>query len=172
MALERKIPVRLHAHRADDLLQALELRDEFNLDMVLEHCTDAKRIAQILKAKGAICAIGPAFVNRAKVEMENVSYDLGKALEKEGVPFSILTDHPVNPIGYLSICVGMYIRYGLNPTVALKAVTLNAAKTLKLEDRLGSIAVGKDADLVLWTDEPFTMCAKSELVCIDGKRYK
>ena len=172
LALERKIPVRLHAHRADDLLQALELRDEFNLDMVLEHCTDAKRIAQILKAKGAICAIGPAFVNRAKVEMENVSYDLGKALEKEGVPFSILTDHPVNPIGYLSICVGMYIRYGLDPTVALKAVTLNAAKILKLEDRLGSIAVGKDADLVLWTDEPFTMCAKSELVCLDGKRYK
>lgn len=172
LALERKIPVRLHAHRADDLLQALALRDEFNLEMVLEHCTDAKRIAKILKEKGATCAIGPAFVNRAKVEMEHVSYDLGKALEEQGVAFSILTDHPVNPIGYLPICVGMYIRYGLDFNVALKAVTLNAAKILRLDDRLGSIEVGKDADMVLWTDEPFTMFSQSELVCLDGKRYK
>ena len=172
LALERKIPVRLHAHRADDLLQALELRDEFHLEMILEHCTDAKRIAQILKEKGATCAIGPAFVNRAKVEMENVSYDLGKALHEQGVAFSILTDHPVNPIGYLSICVGMYIRYGLERTEALKAVTLNAAKILKLEHRLGSIEIGKDADLVVWSDEPFTINAKSELVCLDGRRYK
>lgn len=172
LALERKIPVRLHAHRADDLLQALELRDEFNLEMVLEHCTDAKRIAKVLKEKGAICAIGPAFVNRAKVEMENVSYDLGKALHEEGVVFSILTDHPVNPISYLSICVGMYIRHGLERTEALKAVTLNAAKILKLEKRLGSIEIGKDADLVVWSDEPFTINAQSELVCLDGRRYK
>ncbi len=172
LALERKIPVRLHAHRADDLLQALALRDEFDLEMVLEHCTDAKKIAEILKEKGATCAIGPAFVNRAKVEMENVSYDLGKTLHEEGVVFSILTDHPVNPISYLSICVGMYIRHGLERTEALKAVTLNAAKILKLEKRLGSIEIGKDADLVVWSDEPFTMNAKSELVCLDGRRYK
>jgi len=172
LALERKIPVRLHAHRADDLLQALALRDEFDLEMVLEHCTDAKKIAEILKEKGATCAIGPAFVNRAKVEMENVSYDLGKTLHEEGVVFSILTDHPVNPISYLSICVGMYIRHGLERTEALKAVTLNAAKILKLEKRLGSIEIGKDADLVVWSDEPFTMNAQSELVCLDGRRYK
>lgn len=172
LALERKIPVRLHAHRADDLLQALALRDEFDLEMVLEHCTDAKKIAKVLKEKGATCAIGPAFVNRAKVEMENVSYDLGKTLHEEGVVFSILTDHPVNPISYLSICVGMYIRHGLERTEALKAVTLNAAKILKLEKRLGSIEIGKDADLVVWSDEPFTMNAQSELVCLDGRRYK
>jgi len=172
LALERKIPVRLHAHRADDLLQALALRDEFDLEMVLEHCTDAKKIAKVLKEKSATCAIGPAFVNRAKVEMENVSYDLGKALHEEGVVFSILTDHPVNPISYLSICVGMYIRHGLERTEALKAVTLNAAKILKLEKRLGSIEIGKDADLVVWSDEPFTMNAQSELVCLDGRRYK
>ena len=104
--------------------------------------------------------------------MENVSYDLGKALHEAGVVFSILTDHPENPISYLSICVGMYIRHGLERTEALKAVTLNAAKILKLEKRLGSIEIGKDADLVVWSDEPFTINAQSELVCLDGRRYK
>lgn len=172
LALDRKIPVRLHAHRADDLLQALNLRDEFKLDMILEHCTDAKKIASILKERNAKCAIGPAFVNRAKVEMENVSYDLAASLTANEVPIAILTDHPVNPLWYLPICVGLYIRNGLEVDEALRAVTLSAAEFLNCSDRLGSLTVGKDADIVIWSNDLFTMDSQAELVFIDGIRYK
>ena len=171
LALDKKIPVRLHVHRADDMIQALNLRDEFNLDMILEHCTDAVSIKELLYARKARCAIGPAFVNRAKVEMENVSYEVGHILAENKIPFAILTDHPVNPIGYLPICVGMYIREGLTESKALEAVTLNAAQFLNCEHRIGSLEIGKDADFVVWSDEPFTLKGKAEMVFIDGKRY-
>lgn len=172
LALNKKIPVRLHAHRADDLLQALNLRDEFDLDMILEHCTDASKIATILKERNAKCAIGPAFVNRAKVEMENVGYSVGKVLSDASVPMAILTDHPVNPLWYLPICVGLYIREGLDLEAALKAVTLTAAEFLNCSDRLGTLTPGKDADLVVWSDDIFTLTSKAEMVFIEGIQYK
>lgn len=172
LALDRKIPVRLHAHRADDLIQALNLRDEFNLDMILEHCTDAAKIVSILKERKARCAIGPAFVNRAKVEMENVSYELASHLIRSEIPTAILTDHPVNPLWYLSICVGLYIRAGLSVEAALRAVTLTAAEFLNCSNRLGSLSSGKDADMVVWSGDLFTLNSKAEMVFVNGVRYK
>lgn len=171
LALDRNIPVRLHAHRADDILQAIRLRDEFDLDMVIEHCTDAARIKDELAASGVNCAVGPAFVNRAKVEMENVSYHVGEQLAQKNIPFAIITDHPVNPIQYLPICAGLYIKAGLSPEKALEAVTINAAKILRQDQRIGSLSPGKDADIVVWSGEPFTLMAEPSMVFIDGKRY-
>ena len=169
LALHGKIPVRLHVHRADDILQALALKDEFQLKMVLEHVTDGVRALQAIKESGVICAIGPALVNRAKVEMENVSFKTASKLAEAGIPVAIITDHPVTPIQFLPLCVGLAMKEGLSYEDALSSVTCVPARLLGLEDKLGHIAPGYDADLVLWSGRPFTLEAYPLKVWINGR---
>lgn len=167
-ALRREIPVRAHAHRADDIMTAIRLRDEFNLDMVVEHCTDGHLIADELKEAGINITLGPSFVNRAKAEMEHVTFRTPGVLANAGIPVAIITDHPCTPIKFLPICVGIAMKEGMSEEDAFKAVTINPAKILKIDDRAGSLRAGKDADVVVWNNYPFEINGKPEMVFING----
>lgn len=169
-ALERKIPVRAHAHRADDILSAIRLRDEFNLDMVIEHCTDGHLIVDELVDANIAVAIGPSLSNRAKVEMEHVTFKTPGILARAGLTVAIITDHPCTPIQYLPLCAGLAVKEGMSEEDALKALTINAAKILRLDHRLGSITPGKDADIVIWNNHPLEIKGRPAYVFIDGKR--
>ena len=169
-ALEGGISVRAHAHRADDIMTAIRLRDEFQLDLVVEHCTDGHLIVEELKEAGVKVAVGPSLSNRAKVEMENVTFRTPGVLASAGVDVAIITDAPCTPIQYLPICAGMAMREGMTEADAFKALTIVPAKILKVDDRLGSLTVGKDADVVVWNNHPMEIMGKPELVFVNGKQ--
>ena len=169
-ALEGGIPVRAHAHRADDIMTAIRLRDEFQLDLVVEHCTDGHLIVEELKEAGVKVAVGPSLSNRAKVEMENVTFRTPGVLASAGVDVAIITDAPCTPIQYLPICAGMAMREGMTEADAFKALTIVPAKILKVDDRLGSLAVGKDADVVVWNNHPMEIMGRPEMVFVNGKQ--
>ena len=169
-ALDGGIPVRAHAHRADDIMTAIRLRDEFNLDLVVEHCTDGHLIVDELKEAGVPVAVGPSLSNRAKVEMENVTFRTPGVLASAGIDVAIITDAPCTPIQYLPICAGMAMREGMTEEDAFKALTIVPAKILKVDDRLGSLTVGKDADVVVWNNHPMEIMGRPEMVFVSGKQ--
>ena len=169
-ALEGGIPVRAHAHRADDIMTAIRLRDEFQLDLVVEHCTDGHLIVEELKEAGVKVAVGPSLSNRAKVEMENVTFRTPGVLASAGVDVAIITDAPCTPIQYLPICAGMAMREGMTEEDAFKALTIVPAKILKVDDRLGSLTAGKDADVVVWNNHPMEIMGRPEMVFVSGKQ--
>ena len=169
-ALDGGIPVRAHAHRADDIMTAIRLRDEFQLDLVVEHCTDGHLIVEELKEAGVKAAVGPSLSNRAKVEMEIVTFRTPGVLASAGVDVAIITDAPCTPIQYLPICAGMAMREGMTEADAFKALTIVPAKILKVDDRLGSLTAGKDADVVVWNNHPMEIMGKPELVFVNGKQ--
>ena len=169
-ALDRKIPVRAHAHRADDILTAIRLRDEFHLDMVIEHCTDGHLIVDELKEANIPVTVGPSLSNRAKAEMEHVTFRTPGILSKAGIDVALITDHPCTPIQYLPICAGIAVREGMSEADAMKALTVTPAKILKISDRVGSLTVGKDADLVVWENHPFEIKGKPAMVFVNGEK--
>lgn len=156
LALEKKIPVRFHAHRADDIATALRLGQEFALDITIEHTTDGIKIAQELAVSGRYCSVGPTLSSRSKVELRNLSWETYPALHQAGVPITITTDHPVLPIQYLPTSAKMAIQAGLPLDAAWEALTIQAARHLHLADSTGSLKVGKDADIVIWNTHPLT----------------
>ncbi len=169
MALKREIPVRIHAHRADDIITAVRLAEEFNLDLRIEHCTEGHLVARELSGLGLKVSVGPTLTRRSKVELKNKTWDTYHELANHGVEVSITTDHPYTPIQYLNICAGLAVREGLSEQKALEGITINPAKNLKIDHRLGSIETGKDADLVLWNHHPFHYLAKPKWTMIGGK---
>ena len=169
-ALDGGIPVRAHAHRADDIMTAIRLRDEFHLDLVVEHCTDGQLIVDELIEAGGPVAVGPSLSNRAKVEMENVTFRTPGVLASAGIDVAIITDAPCTPIQYLPICAGMAMREGMTEEDAFKALTIVPAKILKVDDRLGSLTVGKDADVVVWNNHPMEIMGRPEMVFVSGKQ--
>ncbi|MBY0600091.1 amidohydrolase [Bacillus bingmayongensis] len=168
-ALRREIPVRIHAHRADDILSALRFAKEFNLDLRIEHCTEGHFIVNELANQHLKISVGPTLTRRSKIELKNKSWDTYHTLSKHGIEVSITTDHPYTPIQYLNVCAAIAVREGLDEKIALEGITILPARNLRLEKRIGSIEVGKDADLVLWTHHPFHYLAKPVLTMIDGK---
>lgn len=168
-ALNREIPVRIHAHRSDDIISAIRFAEEFNLDLRIEHCTEGHLIADVMDYPDLKVSVGPTLTRRSKVELRNKSWKTSKVLSEYGIEVSITTDHPYTPIQYLNVCAALAVREGLNEETALKAITLHPARNLGVEDRVGSIEVGKDADLVLWSHHPFNYLAKPILTMIDGK---
>lgn len=168
-ALKRKIPVRIHAHRADDILSAIRFADEFNLDLRIEHCTEGHLIAQELQGRNLKVSVGPTFTRRSKVELKNKSWMTYQKLTEAGVEVSITTDHPYTPIQYLNMCAAIAVREGLDEGKALEGITLAPARNLGVSDRVGSIEAGKDADLVLWTHHPFHFMAKPVLTLVNGR---
>jgi len=168
-ALRREIPVRIHAHRADDISSALRFATEFNLDLRIEHCTEGHFLVEELSKHNLKVSVGPTLTRRSKIELKNKTWDTYHILSKNGVEVSITTDHPYTPIQYLNICAAVAVREGLDEKTALEGITIFPARNLRLEDRIGSIEVGKDADLVLWTHHPFHYLAKPVLTMIDGK---
>lgn len=169
MALKQEIPVRIHAHRADDIITALRLSDEFNLDLRIEHCTEGHLIASELSGRNLKVSVGPTLTRRSKIELKNKTWKTYQELTEHGVEVSITTDHPYTPIQYLNLCAGIAVREGLPEQKALEGITILPAKNLKLDNRIGSIEVGKDADLVLWSHHPFHYLAKPKWTMINGE---
>jgi imidazolonepropionase-like amidohydrolase len=169
MALKRDIPVRIHAHRADDIITALRLAEEFNLDLRIEHCTEGHLIASELAGMNLKVSVGPTLTRRSKIELKNKTWKTYQELTNNGVEVSITTDHPYTPIQYLNICAGIAVREGLSEEKALEGITILPARNLKLDSHLGSIDEGKEADLVLWTHHPFHYLAKPKWTMIGGE---
>ncbi|MCT4593815.1 MAG: amidohydrolase [Anaeromicrobium sp.] len=171
--LSKEIPLKAHAHRADDILTALRIAKEFDLDITLEHCTEAHLITKYLKEgyqKGII--IGPTLSERSKIELKNLTFKTAGILEKEGIEFAIMTDHPVIPLQYLPLCAGLAAREGLKEDTALRSITINPAKILGIDHRVGSLEVGKDADVVIFDGHPFDLRSKVDKVIVNGEIVK
>lgn len=166
--LRKEMPLFLHAHRADDILTALRIKDEFGFNLVIQHGTEAFMIADELVKRGVPVFLGPLFVNRAKVEMKEVSFRSAYLLDKAGVEFAFITDHPVIPIEHLRVCAALAVREGLDEEKALKALTLNPAQILNCDRELGSIAPGKRADIVVFDGHPLEFKSKVRWVLVDG----
>jgi imidazolonepropionase-like amidohydrolase len=168
-ALKREIPVRIHAHRADDIISAIRFAEEFDLDLRIEHCTEGHFIADELKEKNLKVSVGPTLTRRSKVELTNKSWTTYQVLSDAGVEVSITTDHPYTPIQYLNICASIAVREGLDEQKALEGITILPARNLGVDDRVGSLEVGKDADIVLWNFHPFHYLAKPIFTMINGE---
>ncbi|MYL35275.1 amidohydrolase family protein [Pontibacillus yanchengensis] len=168
-ALNREIPVRIHAHRSDDILSAVRLADEFNLDLRIEHCTEGHYIAEELADRNLQVSVGPTLTRKSKIEVKYKTWDTYRVLSEYGIDVSITTDHPYTPIQYLNVCAALAAREGLPVQKALEGITILPARNLGVEDRLGSIEVGKDADLVLWNGHPFEFMSKPSWTMINGK---
>ncbi|MGM0827954.1 MAG: amidohydrolase [Bacillota bacterium] len=168
-ALKREIPVRIHAHRADDILSAVRFADEFNLDLRIEHCTEGHLISEEFHGKNLKVSVGPTFTRRSKVELKNKSWITYQKLTETGVEVSITTDHPYTPIQYLNMCAAIAVREGLAEHKALEGITILPARNLGVSDRIGSIEINKDADLVLWSHHPFHFMAKPIITIVNGE---
>ncbi|GAA4828808.1 amidohydrolase [Garicola koreensis] len=152
--LNREIPWRQHCHRADDIATAIRIADEFGYELVLDHGTEAYKLADRIAARGIPVLCGPLMVSRSKVEVRDRTARGPGLLSRAGVKVSIITDHPVVPIDFLITQAALAVREGMDPQAALRAVTINPAEVLGVADRVGSLEPGKDADLVLWSADP------------------
>jgi imidazolonepropionase-like amidohydrolase len=166
--LRREIPWRQHCHRADDIATAIRIADEFGYDLVIDHGTEAHLLADILAARDVPVVIGPLLTSRSKVELRNRSLANPGRLATAGVTIAITTDHPVVPINFLVHQAALAVKDGLDRDTALRALTINPARIAGIEDRLGSIEPGKDADLVLWSGDPLDVLSRAERAFIDG----
>ncbi|MGI6119322.1 MAG: amidohydrolase [Desulfosporosinus sp.] len=167
--LNREIPLRAHAHRADDIMTAIRIAREFNVDLVIEHCTEGYKIAEELAELGYPAVVGPLLTNRAKVELKDKSFKTPGILAKAGVKVAIMTDHSVIPIEQLPLCAAFACKAGMDSEAALRAITINAAEILGVSDRIGTLEVGKDADIVIWSEHPFNISARPRYVIINGQ---
>ena len=169
LAASGKLRVKAHAHRADDILTAIRLRDEFSLDMSLEHCTEGYLIAEELKRARIPVIIGPLLSERSKIELRNLTFKAPAVLHKAGIRFAIMTDHPVIPMQYLFLSASLAVREGLPERQAMIAITRNAAWTIGLEDRVGSLEPGKDADFALYDGHPLDARSSARQVYVNGE---
>ncbi len=167
--MEKKIPLKAHAHRADDIFTAIRIAKEFGVHLTLEHCTEGHLIAEDLAKEGYPAVVGPSFGNKSKIELSNKSFETVGVLDRAGVKVAIMTDAPVIPIENLVTCAALAHRAGMAEEAAIRAITINAAEILKIADRVGSIEPGKDADLVIWDRHPFDLQAKALYTIVDGK---
>lgn len=167
--IRREIPLKAHAHRADDIFTAIRIAKEFNLDLRIDHATDGALIAEDLAKEGFPVAVGPSFGHAGKYELKNKGFETPGILADAGCQVSIITDSPVVEERYLTLCAGRAVFNGMKEFEALKAVTINAAKHIGAADRVGSIEEGKDADFVLIKGTPFSVDSRILYTIIDGK---
>lgn len=167
--LRQEIPFKVHAHRADDMFTAIRIAKEFDLKLTLDHCTEGHLIADELAEEGYPVIVGPSLSERSKIELRNLTFDTAGILSNAGLDVSIMTDHPVIPVQYLPMCAGIAVKHGMNKEKALEAITINPAKALGIEDRVGSIELGKDADIVIWDNCPLELQSNVLYTIIDGK---
>ena len=167
--LKREIPLKAHAHRCDDIMTAIRIAREFGLRITIEHCTEGHLITEELKAAGVAVAVGPTLTNVSKPELLNKSWTTPGILAAAGIPVSIITDAPVIPQQYLSLCAGLAVKAGMDPFQALQAITINPARHIGAGDRVGSLEAGKDADLVITRGDPMVSDSEVKYVIADGK---
>ncbi|SEP15171.1 amidohydrolase [Propionispora vibrioides] len=168
MLLHGEIPLRAHAHAADDIMTAIRIADEFGLKLTIEHATSAHKIAEELACRSIAATVGPSITARVKVELKDRTYRTPAILHQAGVKIALITDHPFLPVSSLRLEAALAIREGLPETVALRAITLSAAEIIGVSDRVGSIEPGKDADFVILDGPPFAVSTKVEHVFING----
>ena len=167
--IQKKIPLKAHAHRADDMLTAIRIAKEFDVLLTLDHCTEGEIIAEYIKNAKVPAIVGPTLTFKGKIETKNKSFTTPKELNKAGVKVAIMTDHPVIPIQYLPMCAGLAVKEGWDLEEALKAITINAAEIIGVEDRVGSIEKGKDADIAIFDGNPLDSLTKTMYTIINGK---
>lgn len=168
--LKKEIPLKAHAHRADDIMTILRIAREFDIDVTLEHCTEGHKIAEEIAESGFPAIVGPSLTTRAKVELKDRTYKTPAVLAEAGVKVALMSDHPVIPIHYLPVYAALAVRSGMDRNEALKAITINPAEILGVDDRVGSLAVGKDADLVIFNGDPLSVDTEVEDVFINGEK--
>ena len=166
--LKREIPLKAHAHASEDIFTALRIAKEFDLKITLEHVTEGHLIVEELVKEGVPLAVGPSLTSASKFELRNKSWTTPGLLAKAGCQVSIITDSPVIPQEYLPLCAGLAVQAGMEPFAALQAITINPAKHAGIADRVGSLEVGKDADIVITDGCPFEVSTKVKQVLIDG----
>lgn len=169
MVLRREIPWRQHSHRADDIATALRLAEEFGYDLVIDHGTEAHLIADLLAARKVPVVIGPLLTSRSKVELRNRSLRNPGKLAAAGVTIALITDHPVVPVHFLVHQATLAVKEGLDRDEAMRAITINPARILGVDDRLGSLAPGKDADLCVWSGDPLDVMQRVETAFVRGR---
>lgn len=167
--LEKKIPLKTHAHRADDILTALRIAREFDVQLTLDHCTEGHLIVDEVKASGFPAFVGPSLTDKSKFELKNMTFATAGILNKAGVKIALVTDAPVIPQEYLPLCAGLACKKGLDEMEALKAITINPAEILGIGDRVGSLVAGKDADIVVSDGHIFNTMTNVVYTFINGE---
>lgn len=167
--LRKEIPLKAHAHRVDDILTAIRIAKEFDLDMTLDHCTEGHLIADEIAASGFPVIVGPDLSSRSKIEVKNMSFKTAGVLERAGIKTAVMTDHPVSLIRYLPLCAGLSVKQGLSMEGGLKAVTIHAAQICGVADRVGSLETGKDADIAVFSGNPMEVFTKTLHTFVAGK---
>lgn len=166
--IKGELPLKAHAHRADDIFTAIRIAREYGLGLTIEHCTDGALIAEELAKEGFPVAVGPSFGHAGKFEVRNKSFETPGILAKAGCQVSIITDSPVIQQQYLPLCAGLAVKNGMDEFAALQAITINAAKHIGISDRVGSLEEGKDADIVIADGNPMISDTVIEKVLVDG----
>ncbi len=167
--LDREIPLKAHAHRADDILTAIRIAKEFQVDITIDHGTEAHLIADEIKASGFPVIVGTDLTSRSKLEVQNMNFKTNRILREAGVLIAITTDHPVALIQYLPLCAGLAVKHGLPMEEGLKAITINPARICRVDDRVGSLKKGKDADIAIFSGNPLEVFTKTLYTIIDGQ---
>lgn len=168
--IKGEIPLKAHAHRADDIMTILRIAREFNIKVTLEHCTEGHKIAEEIVRSGVPAIVGPTLTGKTKVELKNRTFETPGILSKAGVKVALMSDHPVIPVENLTVYAALAVKSGMNREEALKAITINPAEILGIDDRVGSLEPGKDADLVVFDRDPLDIMSKVEMVFINGDR--
>ena len=167
--LNREIPLKAHAHRSDDIMTAIRIAKEFGLRITIEHCTEGHLITEALTQANVPVAVGPTLTNASKLELLNKSWKTPGILAHAGLQVSIITDAPVIPQQYLPLCAGLAVKAGMDPFQALQAITINPARHIGVDDRVGSLEKGKDADIVITDGDPMVSSSCVKYVLVDGK---
>jgi imidazolonepropionase-like amidohydrolase len=170
--LKKEIPIKAHAHRADDILTALRIAREFNLRITIEHCTEGHLITDILREGNVSVITGPFLTDRSKIELRNQSAKTPGIVSKAGIKTAIMTDHPCTPVQYLPLCAAVAVKEGMSESEALKAITINAAEITGIDDRVGSLEIGKDADIIIMDGAPLELKTKVLYTIINGQVVK
>lgn len=167
-----ELPVHIHAHRADDIATGVRIAKEFGLKCVIVHGTEAHLIPDLLEQEGIPVITGPCLGDRSKPELANMTLESPAVLTLRGVRTAICTDHPEVPIQYLPLCAALAVKGGMNPEAALAAITINPARIAGIDDRVGSLTPGKDADIVVMSGHPINLLSRVRAVYIEGRRVK
>lgn len=167
--LNREIPMKIHAHRADDILTAIRIAKEFQVDITIDHCTEGHFIAKEIADSGFPAIVGPDLTARSKIEVEYMSFKTAHILAEAGVKVAVTTDHPVSLIQYLPLCAGLAVKYGLSLEEGLKALTIHPAQICGVDKQVGSLEPGKDADIAVFSGNPMEVFTRTLYTIIDGK---
>ncbi len=166
---QSSIPLKAHVHRADDIFTAIRIAREFDLGLTLDHCTEGHLIAEEIAESGYPAIIGPTLSARSKNEVRCLDFKTPAILQKAGVLVALTTDHPVTRIQYLPLCAGLAVKEGMDAFGAMRAITINAARICRVAHRLGSLKVGKDADITIYDGSPLEIASSAKYTIVNGE---